>query len=72
MSHQEESKFDLKLYLDTKFQENRESHAALQERVDKTNGRVRSLEKWRYAIGGALTIISIMLTLMPIILKATK
>lgn len=62
--------FDLKTYLDEKFKENKESHDAIQTRVDKTNGRVRSLEKFRYAIAGALAVISVVISLMPTIMKA--
>ena len=65
----EAEKFDLKLYLDTKFKENTDAHLALKERADKTNGRVRSLEKWRWAMGGGLAVVAVMVSIFGLILK---
>lgn len=64
-------KFDLKLYLDTKFEENKKAHEALQARADKTNGRVIRLEKWRWAIGGALSLLAIVFSVFGTVVFAS-
>ncbi|MFA7367914.1 MAG: hypothetical protein WC008_06340, partial [Bacilli bacterium] len=45
-------------------EENEKAHSAVLEQAIKTNGRVRSLEKWKYTISGALIIISIILSVI--------
>lgn len=59
---------ELKEWMELKFNDNKEAnelaHASIQTQVEKTNGRVRSLEKWRWWISGALFVISTVLSFM--------
>jgi len=50
--------------IEEKFKQNEESHQRIEAQVRNTNGRVRGLEKWRWAIGGALTVLSILVTIL--------
>ena len=39
-------------------EQNKEQHADIKDRVDATNGRVRKLEKWQWALAGALAALA--------------
>jgi hypothetical protein len=57
--------------IDEKFSENQKDHARVIEQTTKTNGRVTSLEQWRWYQTGAITIISLLVVsiAIPILLK---
>ncbi len=46
--------------------ENREAHITLTKHVEKTNGRVKSLEVWRGFLAGGMAVLSI---LIPVLFK---
>ena len=54
-----------------RFRENASQHAAVIAQVTKTNGRVRLLEKSLWGLGGAITILSFMasVVLVPVLIK---
>ena len=55
-----------------KFSENQAAHERVIEQTTKTNGRVTSLEQWRWYQTGAITIITVIVTaiVIPILLKS--
>lgn len=57
--------------VDERFGENQKEHARVIEQTTRTNGRVTSLEQWRWYQTGAITIISLIVTaiVLPVILK---
>ena len=57
--------------VDERFNENFASHNRLIEQTTKTNGRVTSLEQWRWYQTGAITIITVIVTaiVIPVVLK---
>ena len=57
--------------VDEKFSENQKDNQRLIEQTTKTNGRVTSLEQWRWYQTGAITIISLLVgsLIIPAILK---
>ena len=60
----EQSLNGLRDLINQRFEENEKAHSAVLTQAIKTNGRVRSLEKWKYTISGALIIISIILSVI--------
>jgi hypothetical protein len=58
--------------IDERFSENKTEHTRLIDQTTKTNGRVTSLEQWRWYQTGAITIITVIVTaiVIPIILKS--
>ena len=40
-----------------KFADQKSRLIEIKERVDRTNGRVKSLEKWRWGLSGAISVL---------------
>lgn len=55
-----------------KFNENEKQHTTVIAQVTKTNGRVRLLEKFIWALGGGVTILGIVSSgvIFPILVKS--
>lgn len=56
--------------INSRFNSNDDDHSRIETQVKSTNGRVRSLEKWRYAMGGALVVLSFILSFLTTIVIA--
>lgn len=61
----------LKELTEEKFKENEKQHVAVITQVTKTNGRVRLLEKFIWALGGAIGILGIIASglILPTLVK---
>ena len=54
-----DQKFDsLEKLIDSKFNQNEVDHKRIELQVKKTNGRVSMLEKWRWGMSGAITLLA--------------
>lgn len=63
---------ELKEWMEEKFKDNKEDHMAIKNRVDTTNGRVTSLERWRYTIIGAFATLTFLVTILGIVVQANS
>jgi hypothetical protein len=54
----------LKEHIENEFRHNKEAHSAVLTQVTKTNGRVSSLEKWKYTMVGAISILTAVVSLI--------
>ena len=51
-------------HIENEFRHNQEAHSAVLTQVTKTNGRVSSLEKWKYTMVGAISILTAVVSLI--------
>lgn len=66
-----DSKFEqIKLSMDAKHADNKETLQAILSQTQKTNGRVSSLENWKWMIVGGLMVVSIIV--VPLLLNLLK
>jgi len=65
-----EVKFDgLEKLIEMKFSQNNKDHERIECQVKRTNGRVSSLEKWKYGLSGSIAVILGILGYMGLQLK---
>jgi hypothetical protein len=51
---------------------NTDEHKTVMKKQDHTNGDIKLLKLWRSKIIGALSVLTILISLMPVIIKAME